>query len=101
MRDEHSDEIFGIAELGAEFRVSPRTLRFYETKGLLAPRRINGVRIYTRRDRARLALILRAKAIGSELSEIKHYLDLYGAQGEGRTAQLGYVIERTDREIRE
>jgi DNA-binding transcriptional MerR regulator len=74
-------------------------LRFYEDKGLLAPRRINGARVYTRRDRARLSLILRAKDIGSPLSEIKHYLDLYGDHGEGRTQQLTYVIGRTDAAI--
>ena len=56
---------------------------------------------YTRRDRARLALILRAKAIGSPLSEIKTYLDLYGDHGEGRAQQLQYVITRTDNEITE
>ena len=91
----------GIAELCREFGVTLRALRFYEDKGLLAPRRINGTRVYTRRDRARLALILRAKAIGSSLTEIKHYLDLYGDHGEGRAQQLNYVISRTDAAIAE
>jgi len=100
-RDEAATEIFGITELCREFGITLRALRFYEDKGLLAPRRVNGARVYTRRDRARLALILRAKAIGSPLSEIKRYLDLYGDQGEGRTQQLSYVIERTDAEIAE
>nr|WP_315489928.1 MerR family DNA-binding transcriptional regulator [uncultured Rhodoferax sp.] len=100
-RDEATTELFGITELCREFGITLRALRFYEDKGLLAPRRINGARVYTRRDRARLALILRAKAIGSPLSEIKRYLDLYGQQGEGRTQQLNYVIERTDAEIAE
>ena len=67
----------------------------------MSPRRVNGARVYTRRDRARLTLILRAKAIGSPLSEIKRYLDLYGDQGAGRSQQLQYVIERTDNEITE
>ena len=84
-----------------EFGVSPRAIRFYEDKGLLAPRRVNGTRVYTRRDRARLSLILRAKAIGSSLAEIKHYLDLYGAHGEGRAAQLRYVLDRTGKAIAE
>lgn len=100
-RDEAPTELFGITELCREFGITLRALRFYEDKGLLAPRRINGARVYTRRDRARLALILRAKAIGSPLSEIKRYLDLYGDRGEGRAQQLGYVIERTDAEILE
>ena len=98
-RDEATSELFGITELCREFGITLRALRFYEDKGLLAPRRINGARVYTRRDRARLSLILRAKAIGSPLSEIKRYLDLYGSQGEGRAQQLSYVIERTSQEI--
>ena len=100
-RDVDTAELFGITELCREFGITMRALRFYEDKGLLSPRRINGARVYTRRDRARLSLILRAKAIGSPLSEIKNYLDLYGEQGEGRSQQLGYVIERTDKEIAE
>ena len=100
-RDVDTAELFGITELCREFGITLRALRFYEDKGLLSPRRINGARVYTRRDRARLALILRAKAIGSPLSEIKNYLDLYGEQGEGRIQQLTYVIRRTDEEIAE
>ena len=100
-RPDANTELFGITELCQEFGITLRALRFYEDKGLLSPRRINGARVYTRRDRARLALILRAKAIGSQLSEIKRYLDLYGDHGEGRTQQLSYVIERTDTAIAE
>ncbi len=100
-KDEGNSELFGITELCREFGISLRALRFYEDKGLLSPRRINGARVYTRRDRARLSLILRAKAIGSTLAEIKRYLDLYGDHGEGRAQQLNYVIERTDAEIAE
>ena len=98
-RDEDSAELFGITELCREFGITLRTIRFYEDKALLKPRRINGTRVYTRRDRARLALILRSKAIGASLAEIKHYLDLYGAHGEGRVQQMKYVLERTDQAI--
>lgn len=94
-------ELFGITELCKAFGITLRALRFYEDKGLLSPMRVNGARVYTRRDRARLALILRAKEIGSPLSEIKHYLDLYGDRGEGRIQQLDYVITRTDAAIRD
>ncbi len=94
-------ELFGITELCKEFGITLRALRFYEDKGLLSPRRVNGARVYTRRDRARLALIIRAKNIGSSLADIKRYLDLYGDQGEGRTQQLDYVIARTDAAIAE
>lgn len=100
-RDAGTTELFGITELCKEFGVTLRALRFYEDKGLLAPMRVNGTRVYTRRDRARLALILRSKAIGASLAEIKHYLDLYGNRGEGRVQQLRYVIARTDDAIRE
>jgi DNA-binding transcriptional MerR regulator len=100
-RDDGAGELFGITELCREFGITLRTIRFYEDKGLLAPRRVNGTRVYTRRDRARLALILRSKAIGAPLSEIKHYLDLYGAHGEGRVQQLKFVRDRTDKAIAE
>ena len=98
-RDEDTGELFGIAELCREFGISLRTIRFYEDKGLLKPRRISGARVYNRRDRARLALILRSKAIGAPLAEIKHFLDLYGAHGEGRARQAKFVLERTNAAI--
>lgn len=100
-RSEGATELFGITELCKEFGITMRALRFYEDKGLLSPRRVNGARVYTRSDRARLTLILRAKAIGSTLADIKQYLDLYGNHGEGRLQQLGYVIARTDSAIAE
>jgi DNA-binding transcriptional MerR regulator len=100
-RDADTGELFGITELCREFGITLRTIRFYEDKGLLAPRRVNGTRVYTRRDRARLALILRSKAIGASLADIKHYLDLYGAHGEGRVQQLRYVLGKTDAAIAE
>jgi DNA-binding transcriptional MerR regulator len=98
-REDDTGELFGITELCREFGITLRTIRFYEDKALLKPRRVNGARVYTRRDRARLALILRSKAIGASLDEIKHYLDLYGAHGEGRVQQLKFVQERTDMAI--
>jgi DNA-binding transcriptional MerR regulator len=100
-REDSGAELFGITELCAEFGITLRTIRFYESKGLLLPRRVNGARVYSRRDRARLALILRSKAIGASLDEIKHFLALYGTHGEGRVQQLKYVQERTDAAIAE
>jgi DNA-binding transcriptional MerR regulator len=96
-----AEPLYGITELCREFDLSPRAIRFYEDKGLLEPRRINGARIYTNRERVRLKLILRAKAIGTPLAEIKQYLDLYGEHGEGRAKQLQFTLERTDRAIAE
>lgn len=94
-----SEQLYGITELCAEFGISQRAIRFYEDKGLLAPRRVNGARIYGQRERARLKLILRAKAIGSKLVDIKQFLDLYGHHGEGRARQLQWTLERTDAAI--
>jgi DNA-binding transcriptional MerR regulator len=100
-RDDDAGELYGITELCREFGITLRTIRFYEAKGLLSPRRVHGARVYTRRDRARLALILRSKAIGAPLSEIKHYLALYGARGEGREKQMKFVLARTSQAIAE
>jgi len=97
--DGDTDALMGIAEMCAAFEVSPRALRFYESKGLLSPQRLNSTRVYSRNDRARLSRILRAKSLGMPLSEIKHYLDMYGDHGEGRVQQLSYVIEKTDAAI--
>jgi len=72
-----------ISELAAEFSVTTRTLRFYESRGLLSPARSGGMRLYGNSDRARLALILKAKKYGFTLLEIKEMVD---AQ-DGRAAQ--------------
>lgn len=90
------DELYGITELAKEHGISLRAIRFYEDKGLLTPRRINGGRAYTRRDRVRLGLILRGKAVGMSLAEIEHILSLYGEHGEGHAQQLDYLIGRID-----
>ncbi|MBY0235953.1 MerR family transcriptional regulator [Roseateles sp. PN1] len=96
-----AEALYGITELCRAFDLTPRAIRFYEDKGLLAPRRVNGARVYTQRDRARLSLIQRAKGLGSSLAEIKQFLDLYGAHGEGRTKQLEFTLERTGQAIAE
>ena len=70
-------QTFTIGELCAEFDVTPRALRFYEYKELLAPIRDGQKRLFTGRDRARLKLILRGKRFGFSLAEIKDLLDLY------------------------
>ena len=97
-RDDRQD-LFGITDLAKEFGISTRTIRFYENKNLIHPMRVNGSRVYTRRDRGRLALILRAKAIGSALAQIKHFLDLYGEHGEGHVKQFNYLIAETGKAI--
>jgi len=94
-------ELYGITELAREHGISLRAIRFYEDKGLLAPRRINGGRAYTRRDRVRLGLILRGKAVGMSLAEIEHILSLYGEHGEGRARQLDYLVGRIEQAMAE
>ncbi len=99
--DDAGSEVFGITELAAELGISPRAIRFYEDKDLLKPRRINGGRAYTRRDKVRLSLILRGKAMGMSLAEIKHILDLYGDRGEGKIKQLEFLLGLLDTSISE
>jgi DNA-binding transcriptional MerR regulator len=76
-----------IREMCETFEVTPRTLRFYEAKELLAPHRLGTRRLYTRRDRARLKLILRGKRFGFSLEDIRQLLDLYDRDG-SNAAQL-------------
>jgi DNA-binding transcriptional MerR regulator len=94
-----AETLYGIAELAGAHGVSQRTIRFYEDKGLISPRRVGGQRVYTEHDSKRLSLILRAKSIGTKLSDIRTFLELYGREGEGRVRQLEFVIEKTAAEI--
>lgn len=80
---DHSDrQSYTITDLSEEFGVTARALRFYEDEGLIAPERHGLARIYSRRDRARLAWILRGKRVGFSLSEIREMIDLYDADEE-------------------
>ena len=94
-------DFFSISDLAEQFGITHRAIRFYESKGLLSPKRLNGARIYSRRDRARLHIIVRAKSLGYTLEEIKDYLELYGQQGEGRIKQLELTVTRSDQLIAE
>lgn len=74
------DELFSITELAKLLGITPRTIRFYEDRGLVTPRRVGTTRIYSHRDRARMILVLRGKRLGFTLRDIKEYLDLYDAE---------------------
>ena len=86
-------EHYSIGEMCDEFAVTARALRFYEDEELIAPERRGTQRLYTDRDRARLAWILRGKRVGLSLAEIKELLDLYDI-GDGRRTQRLKTIER-------
>ena len=86
------DKYYSITELTREFGVSTRTLRFYEDEGLMAPERRGLQRIYSHRDRARLAWILRGKRVGFSLAEIREMIDLYDL-GDGRKTQHQVTLD--------
>lgn len=81
--DVTTKEVMTIREMCDAFDVTPRTLRFYEAKELLFPIREGQKRLFTKRDRARLTLILRGKKFGFSLEEIRQLLDLYKEEDEG------------------
>ena len=91
---------FSIRDLTGEFGVTARTLRFYEEKGLLAPSRSGQERLYSRRDRARLKLVLMGRNVGFSLEDISAMLDLYDL-GDGQATQLRVALLRFEEKLAE
>ncbi|WP_159875562.1 MULTISPECIES: MerR family DNA-binding transcriptional regulator [Aquitalea] len=94
---------YSISQLAQEFDVTTRTIRFYEDQGLLEPQRDGQRRIYTRRDRVRLMLILRGKRIGLSLLEIRELFDLYDAASndEPQLREFIRILSRKEQQLQE
>lgn len=88
-------EEWTIAQIADDFGVTHRTVRHYEDLGLLTPERRGTQRVYRRRDRTRLSLILRGKRLGFPLEEIRTIVNMYD-EAQGPTSQLTYVLEQID-----
>lgn len=93
-------ELFTVNQLAQDLDVTPRAIRFYEKKGLLHPRRAGTTRVFDRRDRARLLLVLRGKRLGFSLAEIAEYLDLYDAD-RSQATQVKVLLAKTRMRIAE
>ncbi len=98
-KDRSREKFFTISQLSKEFEVSTRTIRYYEEIGLLSPMRTpTNQRLYTKRDRTRLKLILRGKRLGFSLEEIREMLDMYEVS---EPEQIRLTIKYGERKIRE
>jgi DNA-binding transcriptional MerR regulator len=95
-----SDDTMTIREMCEKFEVTPRTLRFYESKELLFPRRVGQKRLFTRRDRARLKLILRGKRFGFSLEDIRQLLALYD-KGDSQYTQIASAYALAEQRLSE
>ena len=95
---EHGEDLARIGDMAKMFGVTLRTLRFYEDKGLLNPKREGTTRLYTRRDRARLRLILLGRKVGFTLRDVKHMIDLYDPKGPN-TKQLKVVLDKSEKQM--
>lgn len=92
------DDWFSITDLAREFAITSRTIRFYEGEGLIHPERRGTTRLYSRADRARLAWILRGRAVGFSLADIRELLDMY-APGQARRLQLEATVAKSRERI--
>jgi DNA-binding transcriptional MerR regulator len=87
-----------IGDMAKKYGVTLRALRFYEDKGLLSPVRDGSTRLYTKRDQARLKLILLGRKVGFSLREVKQMIDLYDPNG-SNSKQLKVTLEKSERQL--
>ncbi|PAJ73970.1 MerR family transcriptional regulator [Pseudoalteromonas sp. NBT06-2] len=90
--EQNSEETYSISDLSKEFDITTRSIRFYEDQGLISPRRNGQTRIYTKRDKVRLKLILRGKRLGFTLAETGRLFELYDADKSSEN-QLNIMLE--------
>ena len=95
---EAGEDLVRIGEMAKKYSVTLRTLRFYEDKGLLNPKRDGSTRLYTRRDRARLKLILLGRKVGFSLRDVKQMMDLYDPTG-SNTKQLRLALDKSEKQL--
>ncbi len=94
------EELHGIQEVANSLGVTTRTLRFYEDRGLIEPRRVGTARVYSKRETARMQLILRGKRLGFSLREIEEFLRLYDADPQ-HVEQMRVLAERCRERVNE
>ncbi len=92
------EEFVRIGEMARKYGVTLRALRFYEDKGLIAPKREGSTRLYSPRDNARLKLILLGRKIGFSLRDVKQIMDLYDPSGPN-TKQLRLALEKSEKQM--
>ncbi|WJG07906.1 MerR family DNA-binding transcriptional regulator [Aliiglaciecola sp. LCG003] len=90
-----SPTTFSIGELAKSFDITPRSIRFYEEQGLIAPKRSGQARIYSKKDKVRLKLILRGKRLGFSLAETKTLFNLYDSH-QNSVVQLEAMLQMTE-----
>ncbi len=90
-----TDSIYSVTELANLLGITPRAIRFYESKRLVSPRRAGTTRVYNYRDRGRLQIILRGKRLGFSLAEINGYLHLYDADP-SQSEQLSTLLDKVN-----
>src|SRR5215216_823117 len=95
---ETGDGFVRIGEMAKKYGVTLRTLRFYEDKGLISPKRDGSTRLYTRRDKARLKLIMLGRKVGFSLRDVKQIMDLYDPKG-ANTKQLRLTLEKSEKQL--